>query len=1055
MSEKLSLKIVGKFLAGQNALASCGSVQELAGSAAGLLEDLPFLEAFCLCVEGVSPFRSGNFDNSACPGECDCFSGVCPVPGSSELFHYTLAAQEVEFGHLLLRFPQETHSEYNPLLEAFCIALSNVLASKMKEFVLGKKHDWEAKHFEEAVNGAAIGFWRWDLEKKTIRCNSRCAALHGFGKTELVLHDDDGIWGGDILQEDLPALRAAWQRHLDGESDFFETEYRLRLKDGKICWLWERGRIFEWEEASRRPRLAAGITSDISVRRDIQESLCRRETFHRLILDAISEIILIADSEGRLIFVSPGIEQAMGWTLEEALSKKDIQGLFGKMPRLLRKVWETEEAQNVEWEVLDKFGEPRLLLVTAKLVLYENKLCLFCSCRDITERRNIENDLMENLLFLQTVLDAIPSPVFSKDCNGVYNHCNTAFETFIGLSRKEILGRTACIVTPANYSEIHHQADLELLKEGGMRSYEAQVLAADGSRRDVLFKKATYTGAAGAVDGLICVMLDVTDIRRKDQELRLVTAGLQAAAYGVIVTSLQGEIIWVNQTFCELVGYGESEILGKNPRMFKSGLYDASFYKNIWDTILGGHSWHGEIINRKKDDTLYCGDLNITPVRNEAGAITHFIAMSQDITSRKQMEEKILLLHSAMEGAMEAVITIDMEGHLTYANTAFTEIFGYSRDELKTKDCYDFLFSNIFIAQQQMPYDPYSGYECETEISTKDGRKIPVFLRQTPIMNEKKQIMGLLSIMTDITERKKEREQQAMIEVQLRQSQKLEAIGNLAAGIAHELNTPIQFIGDNVSFMNDAFKELINVLLAYGRVCSPLWNGETPAPEILAESRSASEAVDLAYFQQEIPQALEQSLDGVKRIADIVRAMKEFSHPGSGEKKGIDINKAISNTVTVARNEWKYSAEVSLDLAKNVPTLFCYIGELNQVLLNILVNSAQAISEHHKKEGIKEKGMIRIATSSDEDWVKIEIEDNGPGIPDKIKGRIFDPFFTTKEIGKGTGQGLAISYDVIVNKHHGKLTFDSEFGRGTTFHIWLPRDTQERDIDGKEKNTLC
>ena len=193
--------------------------------------------------------------------------------------------------------------------------------------------------------------------------------------------------------------------------------------------------------------------------------------------------------------------------------------------------------------------------------------------------------------------------------------------------------------------------------------------------------------------------------------------------------------------------------------------------------------------------------------------------------------------------------------------------------------------------------------------------------------------------------------------------------------------------------------------------------------------------MDLEYLEAEIPKAISESLDGISRVSEIVNAMKEFSHPGAQSKTNIDLNHAIQTTLTVARNEWKYNAEMEVDLSANLPLVPCLPGEMNQVFLNLIVNAAHAIEEKFSGKGT---GRIKIKTQQEGNWVIIRISDNGNGIPENIRNKIFDPFFTTKKVGKGSGQGLAIAHSVIVNKHQGELNFESEVGKGTTFIIKLP-----------------
>jgi signal transduction histidine kinase len=262
---------------------------------------------------------------------------------------------------------------------------------------------------------------------------------------------------------------------------------------------------------------------------------------------------------------------------------------------------------------------------------------------------------------------------------------------------------------------------------------------------------------------------------------------------------------------------------------------------------------------------------------------------------------------------------------------------------------------------------------------------------------------------------------------------KLEAIGQLAAGIAHEINTPTQFVGDNVRFLSEAFASLRDCIAEIQRICSQQTEVVTTA-----SLHRCLNGADMMYLQEEIPKAIEQSLEGIQRIAKIVAAMKEFSHPGQ-ERVPTDINRAIANTIVVATNEWKYVAHVETDLDPELTQVPILPGEFNQVILNIIVNAAHAIDERGSS-GVADgrKGTIRVSTRRCGDWAEIAIADDGGGIPPEIQDRIFDPFFTTKPVGKGTGQGLAIAHDVIVSKHGGTIAVRSELGKGTTFILRLP-----------------
>jgi PAS domain S-box-containing protein len=290
---------------------------------------------------------------------------------------------------------------------------------------------------------------------------------------------------------------------------------------------------------------------------------------------------------------------------------------------------------------------------------------------------------------------------------------------------------------------------------------------------------------------------------------------------------------------------------------------------------------------------------------------------------------------------------------------------------------------------------------------------------------------GFIITGADITERK-------LLEEQLRQAQKLEAIGQLAAGIAHEINTPTQYVGDNIRFLKDSWGSVAEFLNFYGTPRSEFADGPM-SPEHLQQFSQLHQKCDLEYLSKEIPSAIDQALEGVQRVAKIVKGFKEFSHPGTEEKRAININQAIETTITVARHEWKYCAEVVTAFDSTLPLVPCLVGEFNQVILNLIINAAHAISNAVEESG--GKGTITISTSQEGTWARVAVADTGAGIPVDIRSRVFEPFFTTKAVGKGTGQGLALAHSVIVNRHQGQLWFESEIGQGTTFFIRLPLDT--------------
>ncbi len=295
---------------------------------------------------------------------------------------------------------------------------------------------------------------------------------------------------------------------------------------------------------------------------------------------------------------------------------------------------------------------------------------------------------------------------------------------------------------------------------------------------------------------------------------------------------------------------------------------------------------------------------------------------------------------------------------------------------------------------------------CCTALATTPRLEVSMGTIRDPRSSE----FRVVAVIRDVTDR-------ALLEAQSAQAQKLESIGQRAAGIAHEISTPIQYVGDNARFLQDGFARL--------------------KPMLVLDRLSAEFREDAEYLGAEIPKAIEQLLEGVEHVARIVRAMKEFSHPGPPDKTPVDLNRALQNTAMVSRNEWKYVADLTEDLDEALPAAQCVPGEINQVILNLIVNAAHAIADHGRgRTGAK--GCITLSSRRDGDWVEIRVRDTGTGIPEAARAKVFDPFFTTKEAGKGTGQGLAIAHAVVVKNHGGTIRFETETGAGTTFIVRLP-----------------
>ncbi len=390
----------------------------------------------------------------------------------------------------------------------------------------------------------------------------------------------------------------------------------------------------------------------------------------------------------------------------------------------------------------------------------------------------------------------------------------------------------------------------------------------------------------------------------------------------------------------------------------------------------------------------------------------------------------------AVEQSESSIVITDISGNIEYVNPAFEKISGYSKNEALGKN--PRILKSGYTTEEEYKelWDMISSGKTWRGIfknKRKDGSYYWESAIISPVKNKKGRIVNYIAIKEDITEK-------LQVENQLALMRKMEAIGELAAGIAHEINTPMQFIGDNTNFLKESFESIISFIKELNEKLAG--NSEHKITELSGFIREKEEEYDFDFLMEEIPAAIEQTLEGIDRVSKIVKAVKEFSHEGAKEKVFADLNKSIESTVMISRNEWKYVAELELALDENLPPVKCVIDEINQVLLNITVNAAQAIAEKLGSRPEK-KGKILITTEHDDKYATIKISDTGTGIPKENLDKIFDPFFTTKEVGKGTGQGLAIAHDIIVKKHKGILKVESTLGKGSAFIIKLPLENRE------------
>jgi PAS domain S-box-containing protein len=390
--------------------------------------------------------------------------------------------------------------------------------------------------------------------------------------------------------------------------------------------------------------------------------------------------------------------------------------------------------------------------------------------------------------------------------------------------------------------------------------------------------------------------------------------------------------------------------------------------------------------------------------------------------ARRSAEER---LRALVEQSSDVIVVVAPDSTILYAAGATAAVLGRELEQLHGTELTS-LVDPDDVAELLTLCATADQQRAELSVHHADGRRLTCEIRAASLI-EDPNWNGVVLHIWDVSNRK-------ALELELRLAQKLEAVGQLAAGIAHEINTPIQYVGDTSRFLDNSFAELMPLFDVYAELLAAAHAG-TITSELLQRVDEMEEITDVAYLRGRIPKACERTVEGVEKVSKIVAAMRAFAHPPSLDAAPADINGAIRNILTIATNEYKYVADVTTELGE-LPEVTCNIGDINQVVLNLIVNAAHAIADVVGDSG--RRGAIRVRTWAKDSDVVISVADDGGGIPPSVAGRIFDPFFTTKPIGRGTGQGLALSRTIVVERHGGSLTFETRVGEGTTFFVRLP-----------------
>ena len=706
---------------------------------------------------------------------------------------------------------------------------------------------------------------------------------------------------------------------------------------------------------------------------------------------------------------------------------------------------------------------------------------------DITYEKQLVEALHKAEALQRAIFNSANFSSIATDAKGVIQIFNVGAERMLGYTASEVMNT----ITPADISdpqEVIARAEALSIELGmpitpgfealafkasrGIEDiYELTYIRKDGSRFPAVVSVTALCDEQEAIIGYLLIGTDNTVRKQNEAALRdsnsFNIAILNSLSAQIAVLDSDGVITAVNESWRRFA-LGNSLDPGQLPPHTEIGTnylavcqsHDSGIaaYEGIQSVLAGKVSNFSMEYPCQSPDEERWFIMNVSSLGKDCRQ--GVVVAHTNITVRKQAEEdnkrKSAVIASLLDSIPDLIFFKDLQGMYLGCNPPFAEFVGRSKDEIVGKTDYDLFgqeVADFFREQDDLMMKGGESRRNEEWITYPDGRRILVDTLKAPFCNSEGVLIGLLGISRDVTReyaaQQTLRDNAAEIQTmnmslakrvedivtelrqkdqQLLQAQKLEAIGQLAAGIAHEINSPMQYVQNNVTFFAQAFDTLKKLFDEVGKTEKSLLTAETAA--LLA-------TINLEFLLQEIPESIKETLEGINRVVEIVSAMKEFSHPGSNDKVSADLNRALSSTITVCSNEWKYAAEVITDFDPDLPLVPCFPNQLNQVVLNLIVNAAHAI-EDHNAEAPSTLGCITITTRQDGDWVEILVRDSGGGIPEEIQHLIFDPFFTTKKIGKGTGQGLAIAHDIVVNLHGGQIDLRTLPGQGTTFLIRLP-----------------
>ncbi|MCC3594034.1 PAS domain S-box protein [Microcoleus sp. PH2017_28_MFU_U_A] len=681
--------------------------------------------------------------------------------------------------------------------------------------------------------------------------------------------------------------------------------------------------------------------------------------------------------------------------------------------------------------------------------------------QQILDSHTTEQALQKNYNLLLTVINSTPTALFVKDIQGCYMMLNAAGASIIGKSFDDIIGRDDSELFPAEIAANITKTDRQIVTAGKTQVMEEE-LPVQGKLRTFLSTKNAYRDGQGKISGIVSIARDITDRKQAEVANKSLAAILEATPDFVGICDLDGHAVYMNKAGRKMVGIDENEDISKKQVGEFAAASARSTFQQAIATAISGGVWSGETAFVSASGVEIPVSQVIISHSAPDGQLAYISTIARDISDRFQAETALRLseqrYRSLIAATAQLVWITDAQGK-PIAPTDWMAYTGQSLEEA-TNNWFSAIHPDdrdLTLQAWMRAVETKNLYEVEHRLRASDGSYRHFWVRAVPVLATDGSIREWVGTHTDISDRvqvlealkqsaAQYRSQAAQLEkafrdlhetqAQLIQTEKISSLGQLVAGVAHEINNPINFIYGNITHASQYAKDLLNLLNLY----------QEKYPNPVTEIALSAEEIEIDYLIEDFPKILESMKVGADRIRDLVVSLRNFSRLDESQMKRVDIHEGIESTLVILQHKLKANAvRPAIEIIKNYGSFSkveCYAGQLNQVFMNLLANAIDALEEYNSKRSPTEiyasPNTIEIKTSANSDTVTIRIADNGMGINPEVMSQLFDPFFTTKPVGKGTGLGLSISYQIIVEKHRGKLKCVSAPGKGAEFIIEIP-----------------